>query len=124
MDNFVVNTGADACWKAVITLEAGSRSHLADAAFSKRVKISGGLPWFHHGHHLSKHCGHDFAGLAHDLDFAGRLDLNPATLLNSWSGRSGLSLSCLSRGQQIGEKIHWSAQYPSRYQRLAVGCRS
>ena len=69
--HFVVDAGADACGKAVVSLEARCGTHLSDALLRKSIEVARRLAWLHHRHHLPQHRGNDAAGFAHDLDLTG-----------------------------------------------------
>ena len=97
MHHFVVDAGADACGKAVVTLETWGSTHLSDPFFGKRIKVAGCLSRLNHGHHFPQHRGDDATGLAHDFDLTGRFDFHSPTLLNP--GSSGCCARSLSGRQ-------------------------
>ncbi len=112
MDHLVVDRGANAGGKAVVALEAGRRTHLANALLRVGVQIPCGHARLGQLHDLPQDRGHDPAGLAHRLDLTRALDLDTAaTFLNPGAGlghrRLGhLTLFFLGGGQQISKEVH------------------
>ena len=104
VDNLVIDAGADACGKSVIPLEARRGPHLTNAALGQSIEIASGLSRLNALHHLAKNCGHDGAGLPHDLHFAGRFDFHPSSFLNARA--CGRGAGVLGGRQEVSEKVH------------------